>query len=146
MLAIKSILFPTDFSAFAEGALPLACALARDHGATLILLHVRPTPESAYGEFGAVPPEPPEPMETVQEKLRRLPPPGFTGRAEFHVLDGDPADKILDLAKQSQANLIVIGTHGRSGLSRVLLGSVAEEVLRKASCPVLTVNVKTGQK
>ena len=138
MLPIKTILYPTDFSAFAQGALPLACALARDYSAMLIFLHVRQIPAVVYGEFGTVPPVLPESIETVTEKLRQLAPSEFTGRVEFHVRDGDADSEILNLAEQCHADLIVMGTHGRTGLNRLLMGSVAEAVSRKASCPVLT--------
>lgn len=139
MTRINNILHPTDFSPFANRALPLACALARDYGATLILLHVRPMPVAVYGEFGAMPPQPPELVETVKDRLRQLLPTDFDGHVEYQVRDGDAAAEIVSLAEQSHCDLIVIGTHGRSGLSRVLMGSVAEMVLRKAPCPVLTV-------
>ena len=87
----------------------------------------------------AVPAEPLEPAATLKEKLRQLLPPNFTGQVEYHVRDGDAAAEILTLAQQSHCDLIVLGTHGRSGVSRLLMGSVAEAVLRKAPCPVLTV-------
>ena len=139
MLPINNILHATDFSPHANCALRLACALARDYEAGLILLHVRPTQAIAFGEFGAVPPETPEPSEFVREKLRHLLPAHFTGRVECFVRDGEPAEEIIAAAQQSHCDLVVLGTHGRTGLGRFLLGSVAEAVLRKCPCPVLTV-------
>ena len=73
-------------------------------------------------------------------------PSDFTGSVEVHVCNGDAAGEILGLAQQRNADLIVMATHGRSALGRVLMGSVAEAVLRKAPCPVLTVNLKILQK
>jgi nucleotide-binding universal stress UspA family protein len=140
MTHIKNILCPTDFSRFAQAALPIACSLARDYGATLILLHVRPSPVAVVGEFGMmIPPEPLEPQATLQAKMRQCVPASFTGTVECQVQDGDAAEAILKTAQQRSCDLIVLATHGRSGLRRMLVGSVAEAILRKAPCPVLTV-------
>jgi nucleotide-binding universal stress UspA family protein len=136
MLPIRVILHPTDFSLYSQAALPLACALARDHGATLVLVHVRSIPISTYGELGAVPAEP---VDVVKDRMRQLLPPDYTGRVEYEVRTGEAATEVVDLTRQRHADLIVLGTHGRSGVLRLLLGSVAEAVLRKAPCPVLTV-------
>ena len=139
MIRITNILCPTDFSACAQAALPIACSLARDYGATLILLHVRTMPVTVVGEFGALPPEPRESDETLNTRMRQCLPSNFTGVVECQIQDGDAAEEILKTAEQRHCDLIVLGTHGRSGLRRLLLGSVAEAVLRKAPCPVLTV-------
>ena len=139
MLAIKNILHPTDFSPYSVYALRLACALARDYGAALTVAHVRPIPSAAYGEFGAMPMEPMEPVESVKDRLRQLLPADYSGGVEYHVRDGDAATEILGLAQQSKCDLIVLGTHGRTGVGRLLMGSVAEQIVRKAPCPVLTV-------
>ena len=139
MIRITNILCPTDFSPFAQAALPIACSLARDYGATLILLHVRTMPVTVVGEFGAFPPEPRESDETLKTRMRQCLPSDFTGVVECQIQDGDAAEEILKTAEQRHCDLIVLGTHGRSGLRRLLLGSVAEAVLRKAPCPVLTI-------
>ena len=139
MLQLTRVLCPIDFSACSQAALPIACSLARDHSATVVLLHVRPPLESIVGEFGSLPPEPPEPVELVKEKMQRSLPLNFTGSVLFEVTDGDVPTEILKAATEENCSLIVLGTHGRRGLSRLLVGSVAEAVLRKASCPVLTV-------
>ena len=140
MLRITNILCPTDFSPFAQAALPIACSLARDYGATLTLLHVRPilTP-AMVGEFGALLPEPAEADETIIARMRQSVPATFTGTVECQVEDGDAAEAIWKAAQWRRCDLIVLATHGRSGLGRLLLGSVAEAVLRKAPCPVLTI-------
>jgi universal stress protein A len=140
MLQFTRILCPIDFSACSQAALPIACSLARDHSAAVVLLHVRPPLESIVGEFASLPPEPPEPVELLKEKMQRSLPSNFTGTVLFEVKDGDVPAEILKAAADENCSLIVLGTHGRRGLSRLLVGSVAEAVLRKASCPVLTVN------
>jgi nucleotide-binding universal stress UspA family protein len=141
MPSLHTILHPTDFSDTSRYAFQLACTLARDHQARLLLFHVIPPPP------GCILPEPaPNPLESAeaQPALRhwRLPwpeplDPGI--RVEHRVAEGDPLREILRLSQAVSCDLIVMGTHGRTGLSRLLAGSVAEEVLRKASCPVLAV-------
>jgi nucleotide-binding universal stress UspA family protein len=75
----------------------------------------------------------------TQARLERLKPASDQVRVTHRLLRGDPAGEILKLADAETADLIVLGTHGRGGLGRLLMGSVAEAVLRKAPCPVLTV-------
>src|ERR1051325_4635476 len=139
MRSFKNILYATDFSAPAQAALPIACALARDYGACLTLVHVRAAPEVIAGEFGVLPSEPGESDESVRARLGRLVPADFKSAVNCVVRDGDAAHEILAEAERQHADVIVLGTHGRSGLRRLLLGSVAEMVLREASCPVLTI-------
>jgi nucleotide-binding universal stress UspA family protein len=139
MVRITNILCPTDLSLCAQSTLPIACALARDYGAKLILLHVRPMPVTVVGEFGAIPPDPREPEEMLKAKMRQTLPATFAGIMECLIQDGDVTEEILNTAQQRQCDVIVLATHGRSGLRRVLFGSVAEAVLRKAPCPVLTI-------
>jgi nucleotide-binding universal stress UspA family protein len=138
MLALKTILHPTDFSERARHAMHLACALARDHGAKLVLCHVKLPPAVVYGEFGALPPEAPDSLESLRRALDEVAPAEPALVAERVVVEGDPVAEIVRLARERGADLIVMGTHGRTGLGRLLMGSVAEQVLRKAPCPVLT--------
>ena len=138
MLPIHTILHPTDFSDRSGHALQLASALARDYQARLVLLHVLPRPVIGYGE-GVIPPEPEFLREEAKEQLDRLAVPGGGVVADRRLAEGDPAGVILHIARETHADLIVMGTHGRTGLGRLLMGSVAEHVLRRASCPVLTV-------
>jgi len=137
MLPIQTILYPTDFSERSACAFPLACALARDHGARLIVLHVTSVPAIAY--LGGVMPSPQivKDRDELRQKLEELRAPGV--RVEHRVLEGDAVTEILRTAREYSAELIVMGTHGWTGFSRLLLGSVAESVLRRATCPVLTV-------
>jgi nucleotide-binding universal stress UspA family protein len=135
MLAVRTILHPTDFSERSQYALALACALARDYGARLIIVHVVRLPVVAYGE-GIVPPNPEVLRAAAQKELDQLLVPV---RAERRLEEGDVVGEILRVAREVHADLMVLGTHGRTGLRRLLMGSVAEQVVRKAACPVLTV-------
>ena len=139
----KTILVPTDFSETADRALGVATELARASGtAELLLVHANFMPREieAIAIYG--PEQVFEKLEAaaraqLDERLAGLATKGVAGR-QIHA-DGRPDELILKLAQEESADLIVMGTHGRSGLSRLLLGSVAERVLRQASCPVMTV-------
>lgn len=137
MLPLATILHPTDFSEHSEFAFRLACALARDYQARLVLLHVLPPPMVVYSG-GPVPAETWPTVEEAREKLRQMEGQAHRVRVESQVLEGDPVDMILRAAEETNSDVIVMGTHGRTALARLLMGSVAEEVLRKAPCPVLT--------
>jgi nucleotide-binding universal stress UspA family protein len=137
MAPIHTILYPTDFSEPSDYAFHLACAVARDYGARVIALHVEQLPVFAYGE-GMVPPDPEGLQAAARGRLDQLAP-YPTVRVEQWLEEGDPIEVILEVAKEVNADLIVMGTHGRKGLARILLGSVAEQVGRQAPCPVLTV-------
>ncbi|MCI0461374.1 MAG: universal stress protein [Gemmataceae bacterium] len=141
MLPIKVILHPTDFSEQANNAFQLACSLARDYRARLILLHVFTPPSTVYGEFGAVPPETGDLMDSYRARLAQVKPAPENIVVERFVIEGHPPTEIVRLADEMEADLIVLGTHGRTGLGRLLMGSVAEVVMRKAPCPVLTVKM-----
>jgi nucleotide-binding universal stress UspA family protein len=138
MLPIRSILHPTDFSDLSRNAFKLACALARDYRARLLVLHVVPTPLAVYMEGVAA-----EPLtdyrDEVHAQLCTMRPDDPAIRPEYFTLEGDPTQEILQFAGQHCCDLIVLGTHGRTGLGRLLMGSIAEAVVRKAGCPVLTV-------
>jgi nucleotide-binding universal stress UspA family protein len=110
----------------------LAASLARDGGAQLIVLHIVPASLAAEQRgFG----------EDLGEELNRMEIPDTGNRVERRLEEGDPVLQILRVAEETSCGLIVMGTHGRSGLARLLMGSVAEQVVRKASCPVLTVKL-----
>ena len=140
MLAIKSILHPTDFSQSAGNAFLYARALAKQYGAQILLLHVIQLP--VVGPAGTVPSPPPAPpidREALKAQLKAIATANPELQIEFSLAENEPASAILDAAGQSGCDVIVMGTHGRTGLSRVLMGSVAERVVRSATCPVLTV-------
>ncbi len=137
MLPIHTMLFPTDFSDNAQAAFPLACALARDCGARVVVLHVVPSPVGL--DRVLIHTNPDEYYAGPRQAIHNVRPPDQNVRVEHRLADGNAATEIPSVAEEIGAGLIVMGTHGRSGLGRLLLGSVAEQVLRKAACPVLTV-------
>jgi nucleotide-binding universal stress UspA family protein len=139
MLPIRSILHPTDFSPRSDYAFRLACGLAKDHGATVTVLHVLPSPIAVFGS-GIVPAEPENFREEAKKKLREITPPADV-RFERLLAEGEPASEILRIAEERKCEMIVMGTHGWTGLTRLLMGSVAEKVVRKAPCAVLTVKM-----
>jgi nucleotide-binding universal stress UspA family protein len=139
MLPIHTILHPTDFTEHSDYAFQMACSLARDYGAKLVILHVYPTPVVPVVNGGVYPMTLEVPREKLLEELREIKPTNPTIAVERTLVEGDPAFEIVRASQELAADLIVMGTHGRGGLSRVLMGSVAEAVARKANCPVLTV-------
>jgi nucleotide-binding universal stress UspA family protein len=148
---IKEILCPTDFSTFSTRALRHAATLARQFGARLKVLHVRPL-MAAYGSnlsyFAALSPEAEQQLRaSAQEQLREFVEPlkGDPIQIDLEVLEGEPWREICAAAEALPADLLVLGTHGRGGFERFILGSVAEKVLRRATCPVLTVCHEEGR-
>jgi nucleotide-binding universal stress UspA family protein len=138
MLPIRKILHPTDFSDRSQAAFEMACALARDYSAELIVVHVT-RPPLVYAPDGiAVATATEEPYD-ARVKLAEVRPADPRVTVTHHLLEGEPAEQILKAARAVSADLIVLGTHGTTGLARLLMGSVAESVVRKATCPVLTV-------
>lgn len=139
MLAIRTILHPTDFSERSSYAFELAHALARDYNARLIVMHVSEPPTVLSTDPTAAPFSRAEYQEALEEKLRWLKGPADGVNIEPRLKEGRPATEILDTIAGCQCDLVIMGTHGRTGMGRLLMGSVAEEVLRKATCPVLIV-------
>lgn len=137
---VPKILFPTDFSTLSQAALDTATVLARDRGAKLLIVHVQ-EPPVAYGGgelyYGIEEPNHRDLQRMLQEVLPNDPVVGY----EHRLIAGIPAEAIVELAKAEAVDMIVMTTHGRTGLIRMLMGSVAEAVVRKATCPVLTVKV-----
>lgn len=139
MIRFSCILHPTDFSAPAEYAGRFAAQLAKDHDARLVLLHVGPRPPSEVGGHIAYPAQPEEyDRAGLEASLAQIKFSDSPKAIERRVVFGAAADSILDMATEYGADLIVMGTHGRSGILRVVMGSVAESVMRHAGCPVLT--------
>ncbi len=135
---IKKILFPTDFSHTGDAALAMATSLARDSGAKLLIVHVEES-STAYGGgemyYGTLEPS----LEEVKKMLREVVPAADSEVPyEHRLITGDPAPAIARFAQAEGVDLIVMGTHGRNGVVRLLMGSVAEAVVRRAPCPVLT--------
>jgi nucleotide-binding universal stress UspA family protein len=141
---IKNVLMPTDFSPTSKRALEYAQALASRFGAKLHLLHVLAYPMSGVATPEAYWVE----LTDLRKRLRDDVDRDMAALAaslagielSTKVLDGPPAPTIVAAAKDLGCDLIVMGTHGHSGIAHLLLGSVAERVVRTAPCPVLTVS------
>jgi nucleotide-binding universal stress UspA family protein len=167
-MAFTHVLVPTDLSDPANHALGCALEEATLHRAKVTLLHVlspgaatdvyyvtgapAPGPQAGFDPIaggrlaGYLTSEPTvvrrDPNEEALTRLRDLMPGTFRGEWNAEVAAGQPADTIIRIAEERDADLIVMGTHGRTGLQHVLLGSVAEKVVRLAPCPVLTVRYR----
>ncbi len=147
-MAIKKILSPVDFSEASAGAARKAEELARSTGAELVLLHVLNEPAFALAEGNAY--APPTLLDDYEAAMRdklsqfRESFAGSSVRVESKIMRGVPHEAIVHLAEKEHADLIVMSTHGRTGLSHLLLGSVAERVVRTAKMPVLTVRAPQG--
>lgn len=145
MKSFRRIFYATDFSGASREAFSRALALAKDNSAELLIVHVL-TPVSPMGPDGFVTARMYEDMETVirrsaQKRLEALLAQARKARARARglLLKGLPHEVIARTARAKRADLIVTGTHGRTGLARVFLGSVAARVAALATCPVLTV-------
>ena len=137
MKTLKTILHATDFSDLADNAFHAAFALARAHGARLILLNVKQPQETIQGEFGLMPPEPEATDAAILDRLEKLIPEDSPIQVERMVAHGAAAEVIVQVAKEKHCDLIVLGTHGREGLARLFYGNVADDITRSAPCPVL---------
>ncbi|HEY0407125.1 MAG TPA: universal stress protein [Pyrinomonadaceae bacterium] len=145
-MKIRSILLPTDFSECANHALSYAAGFAREAGASIICVHVIEPVVPTVGYSGVTEPLP---MTDISDQLedsatRELPKiarheecAGIS--VEEVIVHGDAASEIVRVAKERKVDLIVIASHGRTGLGRMLFGSTAEQVVRHAPCPVLVV-------
>ena len=147
MPGFEIVVVPCDFSDHARAALEVACDLAKRLGSQIHLLHVIQPPTLAYvtgGGYATAAPAPVDMEELRQNALKGLEELG-TGLGsergfETHVVESPSIEEaIRECAQQLAADLIVMGTHGRTGLAHIFLGSVAERTLRRAPCPVLTV-------
>jgi nucleotide-binding universal stress UspA family protein len=144
MTPFKHILVPTDFGESAERALDLAIVLASRFESKVTLLHASWIPPLAYAGYTGLAWPVDEMMATAQKELDavvakakvRYP------RVEGFITMSDPTAAILEVAKSNGADLIVMGTHGRRGIARALVGSVAERIVRLSLVPVLTVSGK----
>jgi nucleotide-binding universal stress UspA family protein len=144
MIDLRRILVPTDFSKSSRNALTYGAAFATRFGAELYLLHVVQDLALFIPEAVMVPPVVP-PVEqfvsaarqALERALGELPLPDV--RVTPEVVEGAPFEEIIRFARERDIDLIVMGTHGHTGLAHILMGSVAEKVVRRAPCPVLTV-------
>ena len=140
---MRKIVCPTDFSDFTAAALSYASTLAAESGAKLYILHVDEYRDSsaAMGEAALNYPAPwgLTDRSDVHKQLDQVKPTFARVDFEHRYLEGGPVREIVDFAARENVDLIVMGSHGRTGLSRLLMGSVAEGVARRAPCPVLIV-------
>jgi nucleotide-binding universal stress UspA family protein len=141
---IKTILFPTDFSVFNVAALEFASRLAAESGATLDIVYADDKQQLAAVMVDSAYPYPSEwwdeeARRAVHRKLVKVVPTVPGVKYKHFYLRGTPTGEIVDFAKQHGVDLIVMASHGRTGLRRLLMGSTAENVMRQAPCPVLIV-------
>jgi nucleotide-binding universal stress UspA family protein len=142
---IRTILHPTDFSESSAFAFQMACAIAKAHGARIHVLHVGRGPVIVPAE-GVIAPEPERYQEGLTMKLHGVRAKDPTVGVEHQLLFAtDPPAEIVRVAQAIKSDLIVMGTHGRTGLGRLLMGSVAEHVVRRAPCPVVTVKTPLAE-
>ncbi len=149
---ISRILVPTDFSACSRAALDQALVVARRFGARVDLLHVWELPINVLPDWIVqAPGQPPQAITALirgraASQLEQLVSEVRGGDESVHgrLETGDAAEQVVQIAARDGYDLIVIGTHGRTGLDRLWSGSVAEEVVRRASCAVMTVRAKDG--
>lgn len=144
----KTILVPHDFSASANHAAAIARDEAKVHGASLVLLHVIDLPGQLKPETVIVPDDTGAPINIKDYAVRqseshlgdlasRLGKDGVTAKTFIRL--GKPEEEIVRFADENQIDLIVMGTHGRTGLAHLLVGSVAERVVRTSKVPVMTI-------
>jgi nucleotide-binding universal stress UspA family protein len=141
VIRIQNILYPTDFSSYSNQAYFHAISLAEKHGASLTILFV-------YNPDGTTTPGSQGDEEADQHywrgQLEQIRPVNPRIAVRHVLLQGDPAGEIVRFGRDTGIDLIVMGTHGRTGMERLLMGSVAEKVLRDASCSVLVVKLPRG--
>ncbi len=131
MIHVKKILYPTDFSSYSNQAYFHALALAETYGASLTIVYVHAPDTTGDKSFWR------GQLEQVRPANPKIP-------VTHVLLDGDPAGEISRFAADAGIDVIVIGTHGRTGVDRLVMGSVAERVMREAPCSVLVVKLPKG--
>jgi nucleotide-binding universal stress UspA family protein len=137
MINIKKILYPTDFSSYSNQAYFHAISLAEKHRASLsiVYVYVPGIPRAGNGRSTS------DDKQYWQEMLEQIRPVDPTIPVSHLLLQGDPATEIVRYAQDASIDVIVMGTHGRTGLERLLMGSVAEKVMRESPCSVLVVKL-----
>jgi nucleotide-binding universal stress UspA family protein len=136
VIHVKKILYPTDFSSYSTQAYFHAIALAEKHDARLTVVYVyTPDPKAPTSETD---------RQHWRNQLKQIRPLDRQIRVEHVFLEGDPAAEIIRYADEAGVDLIVMGTHGRTGMERLLMGSVTEQVMRGAKCSVLVVKLPKG--
>jgi len=148
MSAFKRILVPVDFTRHSDEALRVATDMARRYHASLTLVHVLDPLDYAVAEYESEPNERRRAALSEIDKgldaAKRQAESSGIGNVRVQSIEGGVSDGIVDFARRTDCDLIVMGTHGRTGIKRAMLGSVAEAVVRRAECPVLTVKAEKG--
>jgi len=139
MIRVKRILYPTDFSSYSNSAYFHALGLAEAYQASLTVVYVF-TP-------GQCPPGSPESDKAYwRNQLEQIRPAHAKVSVSHVLLEGDPASELVRYAADAAMDVIVLGTHGRTGVERLVMGSVAERVVRDATCSVLVVKLPRGSR
>ncbi len=139
MIQFRTILHPTDFSVNSDYAFQVACGLARICGAHVIVIHVM-APLLDHERVDARH-HPNDYYAGPWKELRKIQRPKDGPLVEHQLAEGNASTEILRIAGETRSDLVVMGTHGRTGLSRLVTGSVAEQIVRRAACPVMTVRL-----
>jgi nucleotide-binding universal stress UspA family protein len=129
MIHVQKVLYPTDFSSYSNQAYFHALAQAEIHGASLTILYVYNASQREGDK------------NFWRGQLEQIRPANASIKVEHVLLEGDPAQEIINYAREANIDLIVLGTHGRTGKDRLLMGSVAEKVMRDGPCSVLVVKL-----
>jgi nucleotide-binding universal stress UspA family protein len=145
-MEIKNILFPTDFSEGASQALQYAIDMAKKYGAKLHIVHIIYDIAKVSGWYvphRSVDEMYKEILEGAKKELEKFGVEELSGMKDIErsVLMGVPHEEIMNFARKNKIDLIIMGTHGRTGIDRILFGSTAAQVVRFAPCPVLTVRI-----
>jgi len=138
MFTVRNVLYPTDFSSYSNQAYFHALAQAEIHGASLTILYVLNPNQRTPGRSRD------EDRNYWRGMLEQIRPANSDIPVTHVLLEGDPAQEIITFARDAEIDLIVLGTHGRTGKERLLMGSVAEKVLRDGPCSVLVVKLPKG--
>lgn len=137
---LKRILCPIDFSRFSDGANEYASLLAQSTGAEIVYLHVA-LPDVTFSSYAYIDLQ--KEAEDDRKRLEAIKPTVSGVKASYEIEFGSPSTTISEFADEHDIDLIVMGTHGRTGWRRVTMGSVAEAVVRTTSCPVLAIKSET---
>jgi nucleotide-binding universal stress UspA family protein len=144
MFPITTILHPTDFSWYSQCAFQLACCLAREHGARVVVLYIVPASTPAILsrlEWESAPIDLDDFRDSLWSDLWHIESPEANVRIERRLEEGDAATEILRVAQEISADVIVMGTHECTGLANPPMKQVAKQIIPKATCPVVTLEV-----
>jgi nucleotide-binding universal stress UspA family protein len=148
MRCIKKIVVPTDFSPAADEAFQMAQLLAKGTGASVTVFHIALPPAFMTADGKVLPDASSDDTKNLWDNLRKMQPEDSSIRVEHQIIVAAKSDAshILQVIDSLEGDLIVMGTTGRAGLKHLLFGSLAEDVVRKATCPVMVVKAPTGDK